>query len=686
VSPTALVLGVFAEVLRAWSASPSFTLVLTYFNRPPLHAQIREMVGPAISSLLFVVDEQEAGDDFGAIVRAHHRQLWQNLEHSSLNGIQALRRQRGRGREMPPKLPVVFTSMLGSEMKSESLPHLGEMAYMVNQTPQVYLDHQVRESSEGLEYSWDVAEGYFAAGLVKALFTAYGEVLEGLADGRLGWNVASFARPASIAPTALAAIPSDLATNRQVITHLSGFLNETQQEDPLAPFSLTDQQQAYAFGRDTRFEGGGASCQLYQQLHVSRLDVARLEQVLALLIARHPMLRTVVEADGSQSVLAHAPRCEIEVEDLRQYDAGARQAALAERRDALLDRVVPLGKWSPFAVHVSRLEGEAACVHLCFDLLLVDSTSIGVLLGELIELYERPRAQLPELGLTFRAYQRAVERFKSTADYAGHLGYWTRRFADLPGGPQLPLLEQQASEVGEGSGIAVDAHQRLDGELKQWPMLKQQASARGIEVGLVLLTAYLEVLYAWNEGQPLTVVVPGWERLAVHPDIEGVVGDFTTLSWVTRESQVLSFEARLARVAQQHAQDLARRPVSGLQALRRVMRRGGAQQLTFPVVFTNQITRRSLPGGEFTLGEALSRTAQVYLDNLSSEAGDSLHCNWDFAGGIYAPAMVEEMFAAYLRLLAYLGSDPAAWRRSDFSELIQARPAVYSACELAMSA
>jgi polyketide synthase PksN len=694
VSSTALVLSVFAELLRGWTDSPSFTLVLTYFNRPPLHPQVRELVGPAISSLLFVV-EPRSGEDFEAVVRAQHERLWQALEHSSVSGVQALRQLRARrGRGAPQTLPVVFTSMLGSEVTSEPLQHLGDVAYVVNQTPQVYLDHQLRDGADGLDCSWDVVEDWFAPGFVRALFQAYGRALEGLADGSLAWTVASFAPPQ----------PADPVT-----AQLAAWAAEAQAEDPLAPFELTDQQQAYAFGRDTRLEGGGSSCQYYQALHVQRLDAARLEQALAALVERHPMLRTVVDAGGSQAVLARVPQVAIERHDLRAHDAPQRRAALEATRHALLGRVTPLGGWPYFAVAVSLLEGEAACVHLCFDLLLADSTSIGQLIVELIALYEQPASLPAPPALSFRAWQRAVERFKGTPAHAERLAYWQRKFAALPPGPALPqrlgahashevrgltnpvraepveaLQQHPGACPSTGSGRTgtglfgdpfrseAEEHQRLDGELRHWGALQQQARARGVAPGLVLLAAYLEVLYAWNGCQPLSVVVPGWERLPVHPDIERVVGDFTTLSWVTRGAQVLSFEQRLQAVAREHAQDLAQRPVSGLQALRRVMLRERQRQLRFPVVFTNHITPLQLPGHRFTLGEAMSKTPQVYLDNLSSEAGERLRCSWDFAGGVYAPAMVQAMFEGYLRLLELLGSEPGAWQRSDFNDQIQA--------------
>ncbi|MGP1681155.1 MAG: condensation domain-containing protein, partial [Giesbergeria sp.] len=654
VSPTALVLGVFVELLRAWSGSARFTLVLTYLNRPPLHPQIGELVGPAISSLLLVADPMP-GSDLEAAITACHQQLWQALEHSSVSGIRALRQlrqQAGRdGRSLPAALPVVFTSMLGSDVTGEPLQGLGSLTHVLNQTPQVYLDHQLRESAAGLDCSWDVVEERFPPGIAQAMFEAYGQVLAGLAGGQLAWSTTSLARPPSVADVS--------------VTQLAGFLAQAQCEDALAPFPLTDQQQAYAFGRDLQPAGGG--CQVYQELRTERLALDRLEQSLCALIDRHPMLRTVVCADGSQAVQAQVPRYVIAQTDLRHDSPQQRQAALAATRHDLLGRATPLGGWPYFSVAVSWLPDEMACVHLCFDMMLFDSTSIGQLLSEWIQLYEQPQGIRPPASLRFRDYQRAVEQFQATSGHAQRLAYWRHKFAGLPGGPQLPQLPQ----------AAVNRHQRISGALTGWQALKQLAAVRGIAPGLLLLTAYLEVLYAWNDRQPLAVVVPGWERLPVHPDIDRVVGDFTTLSWVSRDSRQLSFAERLSQVAQQHADDLAQRPVSGLQALRRTLRQRAAP-LAYPVVFTHQITPQALPGTLFSLGEALSQTPQVHLDSLSSESGSRLLCHWDFAAGVYAPAMVQEMFDGYLRLLQHLGGDAQSWQQTDFSDLVRARRSAHT--------
>ena len=60
-TPPAVLLAAFAEVLAAWSKSPRFTLNLTLFNRLPLHPQVDELVGDFTSLTLLAVDHARRG-------------------------------------------------------------------------------------------------------------------------------------------------------------------------------------------------------------------------------------------------------------------------------------------------------------------------------------------------------------------------------------------------------------------------------------------------------------------------------------------------------------------------------------------------------------------------------------------------------------------------------------------------
>lgn len=64
-------------------------------------------------------------------------------------------------------------------------------------------------------------------------------------------------------------------------------------------FMLTDIQMAYLLGRRESFEMGGVCTHVYLEV-VTKLDIARLERSLNKVIARHPMLRAIVNNDGKQ--------------------------------------------------------------------------------------------------------------------------------------------------------------------------------------------------------------------------------------------------------------------------------------------------------------------------------------------------------------------------------------------------
>ncbi|HEY6320738.1 MAG TPA: amino acid adenylation domain-containing protein, partial [Thermoanaerobaculia bacterium] len=193
-TPSGVLLAAFSEVLRAWSRRASFTLNLTLFNRPPVHPQVYDVVGDFTSLVLLAVEG--GGVSFERRAQRLQERLWEDLEHRALSGVQLLRelRQRqpaGRGREA--LMPVVFTSTLGlarppGERRAAAPGPAGEAGYGISQTPQVLLDHQVGEHGGALVYNWDAVEELFPAGLLDAMFAAYGGLLERLAAGEEAWQ------------------------------------------------------------------------------------------------------------------------------------------------------------------------------------------------------------------------------------------------------------------------------------------------------------------------------------------------------------------------------------------------------------------------------------------------------------------------------------------------------------------
>jgi pyochelin synthetase len=186
-----VVLAAYAEVLAAWSKSRRFTVNVTLFNRLPLHRQVNEIAGDFSSLILLEVDHSTPGT-FEDRAKRLQKQLWEGFENRYVSGVQVLRElTRLQGRISGALMPIVFTSTLGLSAPANPLTKLGEVVYSVTQTPQVWLDHQVFESEEGLVLKWDVLEELFPAGLLDDMFESYCRLLTHLASGE-SWQETRF--------------------------------------------------------------------------------------------------------------------------------------------------------------------------------------------------------------------------------------------------------------------------------------------------------------------------------------------------------------------------------------------------------------------------------------------------------------------------------------------------------------
>lgn len=633
VSPTVLLLSLFAQVLAASAESPRFTLLLTLFNRPPVHPQVAQVVGPALSTSLFVVDAVGTGG-FESWIQGHQRALWRDLDQASVSAVRVLRELKAR-HALPGSftLPVVFTSMIGNAASDQDAHQIGRTDFCVTQTPQVTLDHQVREDEHGLRFSWDVACDAHPEGWMQSLFEAYEALLCGLADGVLSWD-APQVRPL---PSRHGGAPGDAA------------------------FPLTDQQQAYAFGRMPSGPSTAESCQLYQEFSARHVDVDRLQSAWNDMVQRHPMLRAVIGRDGTQRVSSDVPHYPLRVHDLTPLDADAQDVALLTVREEMVGRVVPLESWPSFEVRVSRLDAARVCVHLSLDLLVADGGSTGLLVSEWLQLGTGGPPLPPPPAVTFRECVLDA-RDRASASKAAANAHWSRKFEVLPNGPAW------ARQALAESGRAV-SHQRLQCQVTAWPALVSRAALHGVHPMTVVLAAYLEVQFAWNGGEPLAVVVPMWERLQVHPQIDRVVGDFTALCWAARHADGLTFAGRVTALQRELDADLAQRPVSGLAALRRVGRR---RALEFPVVFTGECPQPTWPPNVVP-GASITKTPQVVLDSMTAPRDGILHCAWDVAVDEGRAAAVRSMFEGNRALLETLAADAGTWAETDLSGIVRAR-------------
>ncbi|MEG5173406.1 amino acid adenylation domain-containing protein [Microcoleus sp. B3-D7] len=215
-SPTGVLLAAYAEVLGLWSKSPRFTLNVPRFNRLSLHPQVNDIIGEFASFTLLEVDNSRR-ESFEVRAKRLTQQLWHDLEHQYVSGVRVLRElTQLLGRTSAAPMPVVFTTNpQNNPGQSDSsilaaIAEIGEVVYVVGQTPQVWIDNQYSEAGGTLFLNWDAVEELFPQGLIDDMFDAYCRLLQRLASSEEAWQGTAQLQQQAVANGIEAPIPDVL--------------------------------------------------------------------------------------------------------------------------------------------------------------------------------------------------------------------------------------------------------------------------------------------------------------------------------------------------------------------------------------------------------------------------------------------------------------------------------------------
>ncbi len=191
-TPTGVLLAAYAEVLARYARSPRFSLNLTFLNRHPVHAQVNEVVGEFTSLTLLSVDGGTC-ENFVARARKIQSDLWNDLEHHDIGGVQVLREiARTTGDPTRARMPVVFTSALVVPIpKPEAdFPVTPVHRDGITQTSQVWLDCGVWEEQGRLLCNWDVVKEMYPPDFIEGMFDCFLRLVGDLADQDELWQQA----------------------------------------------------------------------------------------------------------------------------------------------------------------------------------------------------------------------------------------------------------------------------------------------------------------------------------------------------------------------------------------------------------------------------------------------------------------------------------------------------------------
>ncbi|CDM88840.1 non-ribosomal peptide synthetase [Xenorhabdus bovienii] len=426
-----------------------------------------------------------------------------------------------------------------------------------------------------------------------------------------------------------------------------------------APFEPTDVQRAYLMGRQAGFHLGGVATHYYNEYEYhgnegTAFDPTRLEKALSQLVARHDALRIVFDEHGAQRALAQQPSSALTMISCR---ADEWEIVTATQRKYLSHRVLEPAQWPLF--HATLIQSDDGRSRFCLGLdnLILDGLSMQIFFTELAVFYANAAVDLPSVDIGFRDYLTATHLKPESENNSEN--YWRERLEQLPDAPRLPL-------VCDPKSLGTPKFKRWQSVLPaaRWQKLAAKARSYQITPSCLLLTCYAQVLAKWSESAALTINVTLFDRQPCHPDINHIMGDFTSLLLLAcQQYQDESWFERVQRTQQQLWQDLEHSDVSAVWVIRELNRQRGTTDVTMPVVFTSALGAQvtDYPDVDFPASIwGISQTPQVWIDHQVFEREGELHFNWDGVEALFPAQMIDQMFSAYCQLLEEL-ADAESW-------------------------
>lgn len=180
VSPSTLMLGIFAITVGRWSSNNRFRLNLPTFKRKPYHEEVDHLIGDFTNLLIFSIELFE-NETFGALLKRLEEERQLCMQHNAYSGINVLR-DLSKLHEDTETAPIVYTCGLdhGEIISEQTRQTLGEPSWCVSQGPMVDLDVQVAEHRAGLLVNWDIRTAAFQKGAVEAMFAGYIDMVQTL--------------------------------------------------------------------------------------------------------------------------------------------------------------------------------------------------------------------------------------------------------------------------------------------------------------------------------------------------------------------------------------------------------------------------------------------------------------------------------------------------------------------------
>ncbi|RKG86206.1 condensation domain-containing protein, partial [Corallococcus terminator] len=394
------------------------------------------------------------------------------------------------------------------------------------------------------------------------------------------------------------------------------------------------------------------------------VDVAALQQAIDALVHRHEALRTTYAVrDGEPWQYIHpALPGNLRTEDLSLLPAEAREAEARRRADEDALRPFDLGTGPLARFTLLKLEEHEHLLLLCLHHTVSDGWSFGVLLREVVALYEAFRqgqpSPLPELPVQYADYAVWQRTWLEGRVLEAQLDWWRHQLDSAPRTLAMPS-DRSRPEKRSARGALLPV--RLSPPLSE--AVETLAKREGATPFMVLMAAFQTLLSRYTGQDDVLVGTPIAGRR--HAETEGLIGFFVnTLVLRARFGAGTSFRRLLAQVrantlgAYEH-QDLPfERLVEALQPERDL----GRTPL-FQALFALHNTPESevdLPGLTLKALELADTTAKFDLDLALTRRPDGFQGALSYSTDLFDAATVQHLMEQWDALLQGVLAAPDA--------------------------
>ena len=419
------------------------------------------------------------------------------------------------------------------------------------------------------------------------------------------------------------------------------------------PFPLTDVQFAYWLGRSGAYSLSKVSTQCYYEFECTNIDVTKLQNVINQMIQDHDMLRNIILSSGEQQILEQVPPFLLSINDLRGFTESQKDEAIISLRNTMSRRILPTDTWPIFDFKLSILDDARSILHVSLDNILLDGWSMFHILLELKKRYEDTNYRFKNQGISFRDYVLALEKSKNNSRYLASKEYWLNRLDGFLESPKFPNIKSEDK-------IEKQIFNRREAilEVDEWEKLKVLARENSLTPVNLIIAMFSEILRKYSISDEFSLNITQFMREQVHPNINNIVGDFTSLTFLEiRHNEDDDIISKAKRIQKQMLEDMDNRYYSAVEFGRELRgNKNEDKKSLMPIVFTSGLGIAKFKGEELigSLIYNISQTPQVWLDHQVLEVDGRLKLTWDSVDEIFGEEFLTTMFDNYIDRIRYL--------------------------------